>query len=318
VCRKTAWGLFFLLILISSGRGSGGRAQTDNSFYYTETGHWVKDNFLVHYTRVPNQAALYGLPITDAFFDRRLGTQVQYFEKARFVLNPYSLSPDQIDETPLGYLLKKPGIEVEYKPGLDSCRLFIQTGFEVCFEFLEFFNHYGGVAQFGYPISNLERLDGRMIVQHFQMARFEWHPELPAGSRVVLGDLGKEYFEKNHEDPRLLFPNLEGARLLPVSDLSVKAFPGEAVLSLDGVQTLYVRVEDQSRNPVSNAKINFTVFMPDGTTVHHSMAPTDSSGYTSAAFQFHSPGPGVIRIEIFVRFAEFESQTRTGFYIWGE
>lgn len=315
MCRKTAWGLFFLLILIISNWGFGGRAQTDNSFYYAETGHWVKDEFLAHYTRVPNQTALYGLPITDAFFDPQLGTQVQYFEKAHFVLNPHSISPDRIDETPLGYLLKYPGFEVEYKPGLNSCRLFIQTGFEVCFEFLEFFNQYGGIAQFGYPISNLEMMNG-MIVQHFQLARFEWHPELPSGSRVVLGDLGKEYFEINHEDPRLLFPNLEGARPLPVRELSVKAFPGEAVMPLEGDQTLYIKVEDQNHNPVSNAAINFSVIMPDGTTGNHSMAPTDSAGYSSASFQFDSPGPGLVLVEIFVRFEEFESNTQTAFYVW--
>ena len=311
---KTAWGIFFLQILNLCTWGVYTRAQAGNAFYYIETGHWVKDEFLAHYTRVPNQIALYGLPITDAFFDPELGAQVQYFEKAHFVLNPYSLSPDNIDETPLGFLLRKPGVELEYRPGLNSCRKFLQTGFEVCFEFLEFFDRYGGVTQFGYPISNLEVMDG-IIVQHFQLARFEWHTELPAGSRVVLGNLGKEYFERNQEDPRLLFPNPEGARPLPVQDLSVKAFPGDAVMASKGIQSLFVKVEDQNRNPVANASVSISILMPDGSQETHAMAPTDSGGFSTASFPFTSPRPGLVLVEVSVRFEEFESRTSTLFYV---
>ncbi|NJN80444.1 MAG: hypothetical protein HC797_08200, partial [Anaerolineales bacterium] len=37
-----------------------------------------------------------------------------------------------------------------------ACRSYTETGFSVCFAFLEFFDQYGGVTQFGYPISGFE------------------------------------------------------------------------------------------------------------------------------------------------------------------
>ncbi|MBM4467747.1 MAG: hypothetical protein FJ014_19725 [Chloroflexi bacterium] len=74
----------------------------------------------------------------------------------------------------------------ETKPG---CRYFQQTGFQVCNEFLDFFEKRGGVDIFGYPICN-EIIEGGLRVQYFQRARMERHPGNPGPYKVQLGLLG--------------------------------------------------------------------------------------------------------------------------------
>ncbi|HEU5087669.1 MAG TPA: hypothetical protein VFT99_09495, partial [Roseiflexaceae bacterium] len=73
---------------------------------------------------------------------------------------------------------------------------FEQTGHSLRGAFDAYWRTYGGLAQFGYPITEEFRErnpdDGReYVVQYFERARFEYHPEL-AGTRyeVLLGLLG--------------------------------------------------------------------------------------------------------------------------------
>ncbi len=69
---------------------------------------------------------------------------------------------------------------------------FNETGHNVSGTFLAFFNTYGGLEQFGYPRTE-EINENGLIVQYFQRARFEHHPEF-AGTPyevelTLLGDL---------------------------------------------------------------------------------------------------------------------------------
>lgn len=66
---------------------------------------------------------------------------------------------------------------------------FNETGHAVRAEFLEFFNTHGGLAIFGYPITEAFNKNGQLI-QYFQRARFELHPNNPAGFQVQLSLLG--------------------------------------------------------------------------------------------------------------------------------
>ncbi len=70
---------------------------------------------------------------------------------------------------------------------------FPETGYSVQFAFLEFFNAYGGLDVFGYPITNeyVDPITG-ITVQYFENARFEWWPNAAPGQRVKLGLLGDE------------------------------------------------------------------------------------------------------------------------------
>jgi beta-lactamase class A len=55
-------------------------------------------------------------------------------------------------------------------------RYFPQTRQTVGHDFLKFWNEYGGLKTFGYPIGP-EEMQGGMLVQPFERARFELHPE---------------------------------------------------------------------------------------------------------------------------------------------
>ncbi|NLE76349.1 MAG: hypothetical protein GX605_06305 [Chloroflexi bacterium] len=70
-------------------------------------------------------------------------------------------------------------------------RHFPETGKTVGGAFLDFFDRYGGVSIFGYPITN-EFLEGGTTVQYFQRARFEWWPGNPAPYQVQLGLVGSQ------------------------------------------------------------------------------------------------------------------------------
>lgn len=71
-------------------------------------------------------------------------------------------------------------------------RYFPETGFRVSGRFLTYFESYGSLEIFGYPISRpFINRDG-ILVQYFQKARMEWHPDNPEPYKVQLGLLGEE------------------------------------------------------------------------------------------------------------------------------
>ena len=74
-------------------------------------------------------------------------------------------------------------------------RCFDATGYCVGVRFLAHWEARGGLAVNGLPISDalLERLeDGRVyVVQYFERARLEYHPEQPPADEVQLGQLGR-------------------------------------------------------------------------------------------------------------------------------
>lgn len=77
------------------------------------------------------------------------------------------------------------------QPGtvLDN-RYFPETGFTVRDNFLRYWESYGGLATFGYPISG-ELEENGVIVQYFERARMEWHPGAwPDRFDILLGRLG--------------------------------------------------------------------------------------------------------------------------------
>jgi beta-lactamase class A len=72
---------------------------------------------------------------------------------------------------------------------------FPQTRQSVGHEFLKFWHAFGGLDTFGFPIGP-EQMRGSVLVQQFERARFEWHPELVRPgvpySGVTLGLVGQE------------------------------------------------------------------------------------------------------------------------------
>lgn len=78
------------------------------------------------------------------------------------------------------------------------CVFFAETQHNACNGFLAYFNEYGGVQAFGYPLTEeftfVDPATGRpTTMQYFQRARFEWHPgSAPQRYDVELGLLGAE------------------------------------------------------------------------------------------------------------------------------
>ncbi len=74
-------------------------------------------------------------------------------------------------------------------------RFFPETGHNLEGGFLAYWEARGGLAQFGYPLTETiaETLeDGRQYrVQYFERARFEYHPENAAPYDVLLGQFGR-------------------------------------------------------------------------------------------------------------------------------
>jgi hypothetical protein len=78
-----------------------------------------------------------------------------------------------------------------------NTQFFPETGHTVGNAFLDYFNAHGGLAQFGFPIS--DETAGQVgewsgTIQWFERARFEWHTESGQG-QVMLGRIGAEAFE---------------------------------------------------------------------------------------------------------------------------
>jgi hypothetical protein len=71
-------------------------------------------------------------------------------------------------------------------------RYYPETGVRLAGEFVRFYDQYGGLAMFGYPISEA-RIEGGYLVQWTERQRLEYHPE-NAGTHfeVLLGLLGRE------------------------------------------------------------------------------------------------------------------------------
>ena len=74
----------------------------------------------------------------------------------------------------------------------DDREFFAETGFTVSGDFLAHFRERGGLDIFGYPISAAYVDKSGILVQYFQKARFEWHPENPDPYKVQLGLLGEQ------------------------------------------------------------------------------------------------------------------------------
>jgi hypothetical protein len=68
-----------------------------------------------------------------------------------------------------------------------SCRFFTETGFQVCYAFLDFFDAYGGIDR---SVTRFLTWNSDMfLVQYFQFARLEWHGAA-VGQQVSLTDVG--------------------------------------------------------------------------------------------------------------------------------
>lgn len=97
------------------------------------------------------------------------------------------------------------GTVPENLPGKETAdkvrRFFPETGHSIAYGFRAYWEHYGDLMNFGFPLSEeFVRADG-ITVQYFERARFEWHPgKNPDHYDVLLGRLGSETLNVNNEN----------------------------------------------------------------------------------------------------------------------
>jgi hypothetical protein len=167
--------------------------------YFGQTDHWLSHGFL-RYWEQNGGLANFGYPITEEFSNAN-GVVTQYFERARFEWHPGSW-PERFD-----VLLGRLGVELtagresepafqRVKAGNDqNCTFYEETGHRLCFGFRAYWELHGGLAIFGYPISEEFEEDGR-IVQHFERQRLEYHPENAPPWDILGGLLGRQVLER--------------------------------------------------------------------------------------------------------------------------
>ncbi len=173
---------------------------------FPETGFTVPATF-IKYWDANGGLSIFGFPISTAHQEtsRTDGKSylVQYFERNRFELHP------ELKEAGNEVLLGLLGVELTRGRTFDTVQPFTNTPSLVYFEatkhslgepFLSYWKEHGGLALFGYPISEpfneKSNLDGKSyLVQYFERNRFEFHPENKAPYDVLLGLLGKDYME---------------------------------------------------------------------------------------------------------------------------
>jgi peptidoglycan/xylan/chitin deacetylase (PgdA/CDA1 family) len=83
-----------------------------------------------------------------------------------------------------------------------SKRAFPETGYSISGNFLRYWDSFGGLEVFGYPVSDVFERDG-IQMQYFERVRMELHPGAwPARYDVMLGRLGAELTaDRVHEAP---------------------------------------------------------------------------------------------------------------------
>ncbi len=300
------FALVVVLILLALQTAPPLNAQS-NSRYFAQTGHNVQGAFLEYFDR-HGGIDVFGYPLTEQFYNNRQ-VLVQFFQRAVMEYRPTNPAPFKVQLALLGVWLghqEPPIADVDIPHPSDRLkRYFAQTGHTVSYSFLSFFDRYGGVASFGHPITEFKIENGR-IVQYFQRARMEWHPENSARYKIQLGLLGVEYADLIELDsnlmnrvaplipiatptPRAATNNLSAVAAAPLCSAAVKY----RVTGLQGVQIVNARVADKtSGQGLPDLDVLLTVRFPDGSQTF--AAKTDPSGSAPMPFDIGVQQPGNI------------------------
>ncbi|HUS14903.1 MAG TPA: CAP domain-containing protein [Chloroflexia bacterium] len=131
--------------------------------------------------------------------------------------------------------------------------------------FINFFQRYGGVPTFGYPLAEETWEEGR-LVQYFERQRFEYHPE-NAGTpyEVLLGRLGAEAARGKafgtvapfgNATNRVYVPNTQHALAQPFlgywqahGSVTILGYPISEVVTEGGLQVQYFERARMERHP---------------------------------------------------------------------
>jgi hypothetical protein len=181
--------------------------------YFPLTGHTLQFGFKAFWER-NGGIALFGMPISEEFQEQGpdgFTHTVQYFERARFEYHPeFKGTPYEVE---LGLLAREisasqlgGGAFAPVGAGTTPVggRFYAETGHALADPFLTFWDTHGGLAVFGFPIS--EAFEERnpdtgqvYLIQYFERYRMEWHPD---ENTVELGRLGVQAAQQYGYLPR--------------------------------------------------------------------------------------------------------------------
>jgi hypothetical protein len=180
-------------------------AGSPTRMYFAATGHTLAGGFL-DYWLSHGGLDLFGYPLSEEFAEVNPSDghtyTVQYFERERFEYHPANPPGSRVLLGLLGVQVTAGRQDAAFAPvapvpGTATQQYFAASGHTLRGGFLGVWQRRGGLAIFGYPISEefSERnpADGQVYtVQYFERARFEYHPEnLGTDQSVQLGLLGR-------------------------------------------------------------------------------------------------------------------------------
>ncbi len=187
--------------------------------YFPETGHYISGRFRQYWEEYGGLTT-FGLPLTRPFDDllpRNQTRTVQYFERARFEYEQDRAQPYDVQLTLIGAEItatrrtETPFLPATALATADTSYI-APTGHNLGGMFRRWWEGHGGLARFGYPLSEefheASTTDGReYTVQYFERARFEFHPEYAGtAAEVQLGQLGRERLARDGVDPAPIPP----------------------------------------------------------------------------------------------------------------
>lgn len=201
--------------------------------YFAQTGHSAVNHFLEFWKNTPNALFVLGYPIGQPFIEESFTNpgeyyRVQYYERAVLEEHPENYGQQDNRFYILGRLM---GSRLaEGRENEESFRPVANPGDGTWDEFTQhtlrnspapfrtFWLNNGGLEVFGRPLSEqfqeVNQADGNVYwVQYFERQRMEWHPEQADPQyRILLGLLGNEYRDANHNDnPAFAFRNPDQA-----------------------------------------------------------------------------------------------------------
>jgi hypothetical protein len=185
-----------------------------NCRMFPETSHQVCGRML-EYWEQNGGLPVFGFPITAQVAEQVEGqtVQAQLFERNRLELHPENAPPYDVLLGRLGVgSLGAQGRDWQALPKAHpgAPHFFAETGHAIAPEFWAYWSSHGlefdgrggktfaeSLALFGYPVSEATMetnpTDGKpYLTQHFERARFEFHPENAEPYKVLLGLLGRE------------------------------------------------------------------------------------------------------------------------------
>lgn len=179
----------------------------DDRRYFLESGHTLGGDFR-RFWEANGGVAKLGYPISEEVAETNPvdGQQrtVQYFERAVLEQHTeFAGTPDFIMRAAVGRWVTASRNFARVAPfqGTPDRAYFPQTGHSVKEAFLRYWQGQGGLAAFGYPLSEelpeISPADGKVYtVQYFERARLEWHPsDGGTPDEVQLGLIGKQALE---------------------------------------------------------------------------------------------------------------------------